>query len=63
MIKFMIKNGADKSITNKGKTAWDMAKQQKTKDYLEGAGSCTPRGEVELKNKGSWSTYFLDGLN
>ena len=36
---------------------------EKTKDYLEGAGSCTPRGEVELKNKGSWSTYFLDGLN
>ncbi|MED5434543.1 MAG: adenylate/guanylate cyclase domain-containing protein, partial [SAR324 cluster bacterium] len=36
---------------------------EKTKDYLEGSGSCTPRGEVELKNKGSWSTYFLDGLN
>ena len=36
---------------------------EKTKDYLEGSGSFTPRGEVELKNKGSWSTYFLDGLN
>ncbi|MED5516738.1 MAG: adenylate/guanylate cyclase domain-containing protein [SAR324 cluster bacterium] len=36
---------------------------QKTKDYLEGTGNCTPRGEVELKNKGSWSTYFLNGLN
>ena len=36
---------------------------QKTKDYLEGTGNCTPRGEVELKNKGSWPTYFLNGLN
>ncbi|MBT3213675.1 MAG: GAF domain-containing protein [Deltaproteobacteria bacterium] len=36
---------------------------EKTKDYLEGSGSFTPRGEVELKNKGSWSTFFLDGLN
>ena len=36
---------------------------EKTKDYLEGAGNFTPRGEVELKNKGSWSTFFLDELN
>ncbi len=36
---------------------------EKTKDYLEGSGSFTPRGDVELKNKGSWSTFFLDGLN
>jgi adenylate cyclase len=36
---------------------------EKTKDYLEGAGTCSPRGKVELKNKGSWSTFFLDGLN
>jgi len=26
-------------------------------------GGCKPRGEAELKNKGSWSTFFLDGLN
>ena len=36
---------------------------EKTKDYLEGTGNCTPRGEVELKGKGSWSTFFLEGLN
>ena len=36
---------------------------EKTKDYLEGIGSFTPRGEVELKNKGAWSTFFLDKLN
>ncbi len=35
---------------------------QKTKDYLEGMGNVTPRGEIELKNKGSWSTFFLDSL-
>ena len=35
---------------------------EKTKDYLEGTGNCTPRGEVELKGKGSWSTFFLEGL-
>ena len=33
---------------------------EKTKDYLEGAGNFSPRGEVELKNKGTWSTYFLN---
>ncbi|MBC8259322.1 MAG: hypothetical protein H8E38_09920 [SAR324 cluster bacterium] len=36
---------------------------EKTKDYLEGVGLFTPRGEVQLKNKGSWSTFFLDDLN
>ena len=36
---------------------------EKTKDYLEGTGNFTPRGEVELKGKGSWSTFFLEGLN
>ena len=36
---------------------------EKTKDYLESAGSFTPRGEVELKNKGAWSTFFLDEIN
>ena len=36
---------------------------EKTKDYLECVGSFTPRGEVELKNKGAWSTFFLDEIN
>ena len=36
---------------------------EKTKDYLEGVGTCSSRGKVELKNKGSWFTFFLDGLN
>ena len=36
---------------------------EKTKDYLEDAGSFSPRGDVELKNKGAWSTFFLDKLN
>ena len=35
---------------------------EKTKDYLECVGSFTPRGEVELKNKGAWSTFFLDEI-
>ena len=33
---------------------------EKTADYLEGTAKLTPRGEVNLKNKGSWSTFFLD---
>jgi len=36
---------------------------EKTKDYLERVGSFTPRGEVELKNKGAWPTFFLDKIN
>ena len=35
---------------------------EKTADYLEGAATLTPRGEVNLKNKGSWSTFFLEDL-
>lgn len=35
---------------------------QKTKDYLEGMGNVTPRGEIKLKNKGSWNTFFLESL-
>jgi class 3 adenylate cyclase len=35
---------------------------EKTKDYLEGSASLVPRGEIELKNKGTWSTYFLEEL-
>ena len=36
---------------------------EKTADYLEGVAKLTPRDEVKLKNKGSWSTFFLDDLN
>jgi len=36
---------------------------QKTKDYLEGMGEVTPRGKVELKDKGLWNTFFLESLN
>ena len=36
---------------------------QKTKDYLEGMGEVTPRGEIELKDKGLWNTFFLESLN
>ena len=25
-------------------------------------GIVTPRGEINLKNKGSWKTFFLDNL-
>ena len=32
---------------------------EKTSDYLKGQFNLTQRGEVELKGKGKWSTYFL----
>ena len=32
---------------------------KKTSDYLKGQFHLTQRGEVELKGKGKWSTYFL----
>ena len=35
---------------------------EKTADYLEGKGNLVPRGNVELKNKGSWDTYFFEGF-
>ena len=35
---------------------------EKTKDYLEGFANLTHRGEIELKNKGKWSTFFLEEL-
>ena len=35
---------------------------EKTKDYLEGCANLTHRGEIELKNKGKWSTFFLEEL-
>ena len=35
---------------------------EKTKDYLEGSANLSHRGEIELKNKGKWSTFFLEEL-
>ena len=35
---------------------------EKTKDYLKGFANLTHRGEIELKNKGKWSTFFLEEL-
>ena len=32
---------------------------EKTRDYLKGEFELSPRGEVELKGKGKWNTYFL----
>jgi class 3 adenylate cyclase len=36
---------------------------EKTRDYLEGSGQLTPRGEITLKGKGLWNTFFLESLN
>jgi class 3 adenylate cyclase len=36
---------------------------EKTKDYLEGVGQLTSRGEIKLKGKGVWNTFFLESLN
>ena len=36
---------------------------EKTRDYLEGVGQLTSRGEITLKGKGVWSTFFLESLN
>jgi class 3 adenylate cyclase len=35
---------------------------EKTKDYLEGSANLSHRGEIELKNKGKSSTFFLEEL-
>ena len=35
---------------------------EKTSNYLGEKGIVTPRGEINLKNKGSWKTFFLDNL-
>ena len=35
---------------------------EKTKDYLEGSANLSHRGEIELKNKGKWSTFFLEEM-
>ena len=36
---------------------------EKTKDYLEGEGELTSRGEINLKGKGRVKTFFLESLN
>ena len=36
---------------------------EKTVDYLEGQGKLTPRGDIDLKNEGIWSTFFLEDLS
>jgi len=35
---------------------------EKTKDYLEGSANLSHRGEIELKNKGKWSTFFHEEI-
>ena len=36
---------------------------EKTADYLGDRGIIVPRGEINLKNKGEWKTFFLDNIN
>ena len=36
---------------------------EKTVDYLEGQGKLTPRGDIDLKNIGNWSTFFQEDLS
>ena len=36
---------------------------EKTSDYLEGDGELTDRGQINLKGKGSFKTFFLESLN
>ena len=35
---------------------------EKTKDYIAGYANLSHRGEIELKNKGKWSTFFLEEI-
>ena len=35
---------------------------EKTKDYLEGYANLSHRGEIERKNKGKWSPFFLEEI-
>ena len=35
---------------------------EKTADYLGDRGIILPRGEINLKNKGEWKTFFLDNI-
>ena len=36
---------------------------EETRDYLEGLGQLTSRGEISLRGKGGWSTFFLESFN
>ena len=36
---------------------------EKTRDYVEGYGQLTPRGEINNKGKGVWNTFFLETLD
>ena len=36
---------------------------EKTADHLGEKGVINPRGEINLKNKGIWKTFFLENLN
>ena len=35
---------------------------EKTKDYLQGTATVVERGQIDLKNKGTWATFFLEGI-
>ena len=35
---------------------------EKTKDYLQGSAPVAERGQIDLKNKGKWATFFLEGI-
>ena len=39
-----------------------MRRSLRREDFLEGMSNVTARGEIELKNKGFWNTYFLESL-
>jgi len=76
LICFFVVAGTSISYVNgsEGKQAEESAKSEsiepekkyelieKTKDYLEGSANLSHRGEIELKNKGKWSTFFLEEL-
>ena len=36
---------------------------EKTRDYLKSSAVVVERGHIELKNKGKWPTFFLEGIN
>ena len=57
--------GDDVNIASRIESSGESGKihiSEKTKDYLDGSADLTHRGEIELKNKGKWSTYFLEEL-
>ncbi len=36
---------------------------EKTRDFLKSSAVVVERGHIELKNKGKWPTFFLEGIN